>query len=527
MTQIDDLKNRINQLELQRQLNNQADDTLEAAIRDRLPLGQTMQMMMPLVVQAMGATSFMIRTFNETLEMHNYYMGNKEESLFAQINDDLRDEFYFEKDGKTLIGQSLDVAGQWFGTAAAILDNNLDYEERQNKSELLNTWCEELDNYMATIAQARLKQSVTNHLADALTYRMLDEGVKKAISILNDNVIFDDMILVYWSQGESGRAAIHYKVVQEGELKFQSGAEPHQDFDDFLKNNFEEAMASGSHLLTEYFGMAHCFEEQLIYGVKRQEVIGRIVVNRKSCEFSTFDRDLLEIFSCHLRQRIVDFNREWRHLSLCFSPETVQRLMSEKDYIDRFLKPKEYPVVVMYTDISGFTKLSEQELNEPALIGDLIDVWSNQVVEYIWQTGGVFDKLVGDCVIGLWGPPFNEMNPKEACQKGLGTAKKIREFTISLSQGKDMPALKGLNTGVSTALNYCPMFVGLFGPNEAYTGFSSGMNNTARLQALAGDNEILCMEEFVEAHGGVADFGSQEQAQVKNVAKPIKYRKLL
>jgi class 3 adenylate cyclase len=68
--------------------------------------------------------------------------------------------------------------------------------------------------------------------------------------------------------------------------------------------------------------------------------------------------------------------------------------------------------------------------------------------------------------------------------------------------------------------------VGLFGPNEAYTGFSSGMNNTARLQGVATRDQILCMDTFVNTLGSDAEFGPEEHAQVKNVADPLRYRAL-
>ena len=69
--------------------------------------------------------------------------------------------------------------------------------------------------------------------------------------------------------------------------------------------------------------------------------------------------------------------------------------------------------------------------------------------------------------------------------------------------------------------------VGCFGPNEDYTGFSAGMNNTARLQGLAGRDEILCMEGFVEVYADDAAFGERCSAEVKNVAEPLAYRQLI
>ena len=110
-------------------------------------------------------------------------------------------------------------------------------------------------------------------------------------------------------------------------------------------------------------------------------------------KFNTFDRDLMDIFATYLRQRVVDFKREWKQLSFSFCPSVVSRLMAEDDYTKKYLQPTEYPVAIMYTDISGFTKISEQDLKEPHLIGELVNTWSRQVVDLIWESGGVFDRI--------------------------------------------------------------------------------------------------------------------------------------
>jgi len=180
----------------------------------------------------------------------------------------------------------------------------------------------------------------------------------------------------------------------------------------------------------------------------------------------------------------------------------------------------------MFADISGFTRLSEQVLVHPEAIGRLVDTWSARVVEILWETGGVFDKMVGDCVIGIWGPPFFEESPRELCRKAAMAAKRIGEFTRSLSAHEALPELVGEPIDVATGLNYAPLFVGTFGPDADFTGFSAGMNNTARLQGQAKGGDILCMDSFVAAYEDDAAFGPEREAAVKNVAKPLKFRPL-
>jgi adenylate cyclase len=110
----------------------------------------------------------------------------------------------------------------------------------------------------------------------------------------------------------------------------------------------------------------------------------------------------------------------------------------------------------------------------------------------------------------------------------LEAAQHIRDFTRSLNTHRDLPELRALSAPLEVAIgvHYCPISVGLFGPSEDYTGFSSGMNNTARLQGLAKGGEILCMEPLVETIGDPSRFAERREATVKNVGGPLVFRAL-
>lgn len=87
--------------------------------------------------------------------------------------------------------------------------------------------------------------------------------------------------------------------------------------------------------------------------------------------------------------------------------------------------------------------------------------------------------------------------------------------------------------GVAVGLNLAPTLCGLFGPNQDYTGFSTGMNQTARLQSLAGFREMLVMEPVKQALEGSQEpviqsltYGELTETPVKNVAKPLRHHRL-
>lgn len=219
----------------------------------------------------------------------------------------------------------------------------------------------------------------------------------------------------------------------------------------------------------------------------------------------------------------------WRALATAFRPDDVGRLLSHDGYERTFLAPREETVGILYCDISGFTRLSEQVLKTPAKVAELVEDWSRDAVEIVWQHGGVFDKMVGDCIIALFGPPFYDDPPGTRLASAIACARDIRAMTNKLPQRVMFESLRESGVSVSTGVNLAPLFVGQFGPNSNFTGFSSGMNNTARLQGCAAKDEILVMESALaslpEGHG--FRFGDVRATPVKNVAEPLRYRALV
>ena len=83
-------------------------------------------------------------------------------------------------------------------------------------------------------------------------------------------------------------------------------------------------------------------------------------------------------------------------------------------------------------------------------------------------------------------------------------------------------------------MNLAPTFCGLFGPNRQYTGFSTGMNQTARLQSLGHFRETLLMESAKVAIENTDDpllralkYGPLTETPVKNVGNPLRHFKLV
>ena len=519
------------------ELRNMVDELIEQGLVHRWSVSEVLGAILPEIGRRLGVTGAFVETYGEDLALRLFgwsgasgkplVIPDKAE-IFARTSEEKREVVIAnpEQNGAkvTVVAQHLDVAGAWFGRAGVIAPKDADVARL---AEGLHAVCEVLDNYLFSIRAMREKHVIMMRLGNALRHRVLGEGVKQAVSILAEAIPMERMVIVYVAE-ENAAKTLHVQMFEGDKLvvdTLASDATTHAP----LRLLGREYLSGESTVLLDELGVSASQEEVLINGITKSVVVGKVVVTCKQGVFNTYDRELLSSFAGFIRQRVVDFNKEWRSLAASFRPDDVARLLQNDEYERRFLAPREETVAILYVDISGFTRISETILKTPAKVADLVETWSNDAVEIVWEHGGVFDKMVGDCIIALFGPPFYDEPPGERLSRALRCAVAIREMTSQLPERVQFEVLRGAGLGVSTGVNLAPLFVGQFGPNSNFTGFSSGMNNTARLQGCAGKDEIIVMDDAIAALPDNHDFTFSEMrsAPVKNVAEPLRFRTLL
>lgn len=500
--ELENLRARVRELETSAELAARLDETLEALWRARTPLEGALGALMPILAAHAEATWVGVHTLDEELEFRDFAWGSRTE-------------------GGGSLREALDVAGEPLGHVELGFAGPLGPLEAPRRARLLHVFCEAVDNYLASIAQSRWKHRLGQRTAEALKDPLLDRGIERALEVLGESLALDQILVVF--QHDDEEQGLRHRLLRPARGEYAP-----EELERLLASRRRDFLDGRVRDLLPRLGLEAPFETALRSGLGTDPAVGRIYAQSPRGELNRFERDLVESFADFLLQRVVDFNREWKHLSLCFPRPTVARLLGQPGYRERFLAAGEHEIAIMYADISGFTRISEQVLKDPALIGKLIHVWSDQVVDLIWNAGGVFDKMVGDCVIALFGPPFYEDAPAELCRRALEVAEATRRLTERLNRSELFPALHGLEppVGVAIGLNHCPAYVGHFGPNDGYTAFSAGMNNTARLQGLATRDQIACTEAFVRVLGEPERFGEPLAARVKNVAEALEYRLL-
>jgi adenylate cyclase len=157
------------------------------------------------------------------------------------------------------------------------------------------------------------------------------------------------------------------------------------------------------------------------------------------------------------------------------SPEVIRRLLSDPERV----KPRKTKVSVLFSDIRGFTTISETL--DAQTLADLLNSYLTEMTRIIFRHQGTLDKYIGDAVMAIWGAPFDEPDHAErCCLSAVSMLARLNELqTQWRAQGS--PVLEigvGINTGIAS--------VGNMGSSlrYGYTALGDAVNLAARLEGL-------------------------------------------
>jgi len=169
-------------------------------------------------------------------------------------------------------------------------------------------------------------------------------------------------------------------------------------------------------------------------------------------------------------------------------------------------------VTLLFTDIEGFTSLSERV--PPDQLARLLGVYFEALTAAIQASGGTVDKYIGDAVMALWNAPsLATDHPSRACAAALACL----EASLALereSRREGQPAFR-----TRLGLHRAEVMVGHFGAPDrfAYTALGDGVNVAARLEGLNKlyGTSILASETVRDAAGEDFTFRLVDRVAVK------------
>jgi adenylate cyclase len=159
-------------------------------------------------------------------------------------------------------------------------------------------------------------------------------------------------------------------------------------------------------------------------------------------------------------------------------PELVDEMVKDPDSYSMTATNRE--MTVMFCDMRGFTKMSEQM--EPIQLQSLLNGVFTRLTGIIRANRGTIDKYMGDCVMAFWGAPVETPEHAHlAVKSAMEMANAVRGINEE-HRAKGIPEI-GIGIGVNTG-NMC---VGDMGSNirRSYTVIGDAVNLGSRLEGLS------------------------------------------
>jgi adenylate cyclase len=256
-----------------------------------------------------------------------------------------------------------------------------------------------------------------------------------------------------------------------------------------------------------------------------QKVLGILYVDNLTATHSFADEDLefliafggltaVAIENSQLSERIRREALVRSNFERYFSPNIASVIAEQQDAGK--LPSQKQPVVIFFSDIRGFTPMSEDM--SPDDIATLLTEYFTEMVEIVFEHSGTLDKFMGDAIMALWGAPIVHADDADrAMQCALDQLVVLEKMNAKWKEQGRPPVAIGIG------INFGEVFAGNIGSDRRleYTVIGDAVNTASRLCSSAGLNEILISEPFYKALKKPPKVEALEPIQVKGKAKKV------
>ena len=221
-----------------------------------------------------------------------------------------------------------------------------------------------------------------------------------------------------------------------------------------------------------------------------------------------------------LRGRLQDEAKTRVYLQRFLSPGLVDQVVGGKYQLGHGGELRE--ITVLFSDIRGFTAMSES-VSDPQVIVSLLNDYFERMVDVLFRHRGTLDKYVGDALMALFGVPVAMGNAPIAA---VGCALEMQRVVETMNAER---AAKGLfpvriGIGVHTGSAVC----GTIGSRKAmqYTAIGDTVNTCSRLCSVAKAGEVIISDETMRRIGTHAEAVALDPVQVKGKAVPLQVHRV-
>lgn len=181
------------------------------------------------------------------------------------------------------------------------------------------------------------------------------------------------------------------------------------------------------------------------------------------------------------------------------------------------------PVTVLFSDLVGFTNLSESA--DPAALVAQLNRYLSSMVPMVFDNGGTLDKFIGDAIMAVWGN-VSSLGAAEDAKAAVRAALGMRREMPKLNAAWRAEGMQPLAFGIG--INHGEVIVGNIGsyqPHERLdpTVIGDAVNLASRLEALTRIYavDILVGQSAAELVRDDFHFRSVARVQVKGKSEPV------
>ncbi len=187
--------------------------------------------------------------------------------------------------------------------------------------------------------------------------------------------------------------------------------------------------------------------------------------------------ELVSDFVSSIRQ-VKSLQQQQAGLAQFFSPAVIEAIRESNS--DAVLAPKEADITVLFCDVRGFSRKSEEARDNLRELLDRVSHALGVMTAGILKYDGVIADFQGDAALGFWGWPNEpEEGPIAACRAALHIQQQFQKATDDPSS-----PLYGFNVGIGVA--HGRAIAGKIGTQEQIKvgAFGPVVNQGARLESM-------------------------------------------
>ncbi|MDD5248399.1 MAG: adenylate/guanylate cyclase domain-containing protein [Rhodocyclaceae bacterium] len=176
-----------------------------------------------------------------------------------------------------------------------------------------------------------------------------------------------------------------------------------------------------------------------------------------------------------------------RLFSRYVSKEVAEEIWAQRSQFmsDGKPKPRLVTATVLFSDVAGFTSVSEKMA--PEALFAWLDAYMSAMTQAIIDNGGVINKYIGDAVMALYGVPVVRSTPDGIAADALAAVKSAMQMGAALDKINRDGAAAG-NPEIRMRIGICtgPLAAGTIGMGDRleFTVLGDTVNVASRLESL-------------------------------------------